>query len=389
MIKKIGCVLAVRRRNHNNYGTSLQAYATIKVLQENGFNVRIIRYNKQRGLFGTLKALPQYLRSGGGDELIIRINKKIQSVFHPRFKFENSLRNHAVEEGFKENIFEPLCDYYNNYEEMSKASSTYDVCLVGSDQLWHPMGLASGFYNLMFVNDSVPKIAYAASFGVSSIPKFQHEGTKKYLERMDWISVREQKGKEIVETLSNAKADFVCDPTMLLTKQEWENFSAPSKKNINEPYIFVYFLGERPEIREKAKELAQKTGCKLVVMRHVDKFIKMDDYFGDFAPYDIDPRDFVNLLRNANYVVTDSFHGTIFSIMMEKKFITFYRVNTLKSGSTHSRIDSLLDKFGLTSRLFKDDIYSQAVADIDYSKVSLKAEEFRQHSKALLLKHLS
>lgn len=388
MTKKIGCVLAVRRRNHNNYGTSLQAYATIKVLQENGFDVHIIRYNKQRGIFGTIKALPEYLRSGGSGELFIRINKKIQSIFHPHFKLENSLRNHVVEEGFKEDIFEPLCDYYNSYEEMSKASSTYDVCLVGSDQLWHPMGFASGFYNLMFVNDSVPKIAYAASFGVSSIPKFQHKGTKKYLERLDWISVREQRGKEIVETLSNAKADFVCDPTMLLTKQEWENFAAPSKKNINEPYIFVYFLGERSEIREKAKELAQKTGCKLVVMRHVDKFIKMDDNFGDFAPYDINPRDFVNLLRNANYVVTDSFHGTIFSIMMEKKFITFYRVSKLKSGSTHSRIDSLLDKFGLTSRLYKDDIYSQAVVDIDYSTVSLKVEEFRQYSKALLLKHL-
>jgi len=388
MKKKIGCVLAVRRRNHNNYGTSLQAYATIKVLQDNGFDVRIIRYNKQRGLFGTIKALPKYLRSGGGGELIIRINKKIQSVFRPNFRLENSLRDHAVEEGFKETIFEPLCDYYDNYEEMSKASSTYDVCLVGSDQLWHPMGFASGFYNLMFVNDSVPKIAYAASFGVSSIPKFQHEGTKKYLERIDWISVREQKGKEIVETLSNAKADFVCDPTMLMTKKEWEDFSASSKKNINEPYIFVYFLGERPEIRKKAKELAKRTGCKLVVMRHVDKYIKMDDKFGDIAPYDINPRDFVNLLSKANYVVTDSFHGTIFSIMLEKKFITFYRVPTFKSGSTHSRIDSLLEKFDLTCRLYKDDIYSQAVADIDYSTVSQKVEEFRQYSKALLLKHL-
>ncbi len=385
--KKIGCVLAVRKSNHNNYGTSLQAYATVKVLQDNNYEVRIIRYNKHRSALATLFAVPNYLKSGGKSELMIRLNKMFNNTFNKSFKRNNSIRNKAVET-FKDTYFEPLCDYYDSYLALKKGSKLYDLCMVGSDQLWSPKGFASQFYNLMFVDENVPKIAYAASFGVSSIPEFQHKGTKKYLERLDWISVREIKGKEIVESLSNAKADFVCDPTMLLSKSEWEEFSMLSTKKINDSYIFVYFLGERPEIREKASELAQKTGCKLVVMRHVDKYIKIDDDFGDYAPFDVNPRDFVKLLCNANFVLTDSFHGTIFSIMMEKKFITFYRVCPTTAGSTHSRIDSLLCKFGLTARLYKNDIYKQAVADIDYCEVRKKVDEFRNFSKNLLLGYL-
>lgn len=380
---KIGCVLAVRKHNHNNYGTSLQAYATVKVLQDYGYDVRIIRYNKHRSLIKTVFALPNYLRSGGKSEFKIRINKIIKSVFLKEFKKNNEIRNKAVED-FKNSIFEPLCDYYDGYEELCKGSLNYDICMVGSDQLWHPMGFASGFYNLMFVDDKVPKISYASSFGVSKIPLHQIEGTKHYLERFNWISVREQRGVEIVRELTNIKADFVCDPTMLLTKEEWLNFAKPSTFTIKEPYIFCYYLGEREEIRKYAKELSHKTGYKIVMMRHVDKYISMDDTFGDYAPYNVSPRDFVKLLNEADYVLTDSFHGTIFSIMLEKKFLTFYRVRPTSAGSTHSRIDSLLGKFNLNNRLFKSDVYAEIIRQIDYNVVRGKVIDFRNESLHLL-----
>lgn len=382
----IGCVLAVRRHDHNNYGTSLQAYATIKVLQDAGYCVRIIRYNKHRGLIATLLALPEYLRAGGKTELILRINRKLTSCLNSKFKTNNNIRNRAVE-SFKEKIFEPLVDYYDGYLALKNGSKKYDICLVGSDQLWHPMGYASGFYNLKFVDDNVPKLAYAASFGVSQIPNFQREGTKDYLERFDWISVRETTGKKIIETLSNMKADFVCDPTMLLSKEQWEHFTMPSKKEIQKPYIFCYFLGKRPEIRKEAVKLSWQTGLEVIFMRHVDEFIAMDDKFGDIAPYDVSPVDFVNLLRHAEYVLTDSFHGTIFSIMLERKFITFYRVKPNSTSSTHSRIDSLLNKFNLEERLFKfdRDIVEQAKADIDFSFTRQVYKEFQDLSKNLLL----
>mgnify|MGYP000376980802 CR=1 FL=1 len=380
---KIGCVLAVRKRNHNNYGTSLQAYATVKVLQDFGYNVRIIRYNKHRGFISTLFALPNYLRSGGKSEFLIRINKKIKGIFLKNYKNNNTIRNKAVED-FKDKIFEPICDYYDGYENLQNGSKNYDICMVGSDQLWHPMGFASGFYNLMFVDDNIPKIAYAASFGVSTIPSHQIKGTEYYLKRFNWISVREQRGVEIVYELTTRKADFVCDPTMLLTKEEWLDFSKSSTIKINEPYIFCYYLGERKEIRKYANELSHKTGYKIVMMRHVDKYITMDDTFGDYAPYNVSPRDFVNLLNNATFVLTDSFHGTIFSIMLEKKFLTFYRVCPKTSGSTHSRIDSLLEKFNLTSRLYKSDIYTEISQPIDYKAINNLVNIFRNDSLNLL-----
>jgi hypothetical protein len=387
MAKKIGCVLAVRRKDHNNYGTSLQAYATVKVLQNLGYDVEIIRYNKNRGIFGTLMALPNYLKSGGKSELFIKLNKKINSFFLAGYKRNNHIRNKAVE-NFKESFFEPLCKYYSGINELNEASLNYDVCLVGSDQLWHPMGLTSGFYNLKFVKESIPKLAYAASFGVSSIPNFQIQATKEYLERFDWIGVREQKGKEIVESISNKKADFVCDPTMLLSKNEWEGFAKKSSQKILDPYIFCYFLGHSSDIRQYAEELSQKTNCKLVVMRHVDEYLKVDESIGDYAPYDVSPVDFVYLLSHAKYVLTDSFHGTIFSIIMEKSFLTFYRVKPTVVTSTHSRIDSLLNKFHLEHHLYKDDVYGQIIKEIDYISIRPLIDEFRHESMELLSDHL-
>lgn len=380
---KIGCVLAVRRRNHNNYGTTLQAYATVKVLQSLNYEVEIIRYNNKRTVVGTLLALPEYIRSGGKDELFIRINKKIKSLYLHKYHQNNVVRNKAVED-FKESFFEPLCRYYDGYEELEKGSLNYDICLTGSDQLWHPMGFASGFYNLMFVDDSIPKISYASSFGVSVIPVHQIEGTKRYLERFNWVSVREQRGVEIIKSISNIVPDFVCDPVMLLTKDQWINFAASSKFDIKEPYIFCYFLGERKDIREYAMELKNRTKCKIVAMRHVDKYIDADNNFGDYAPYDVSPMDFVFLLQNARYVLTDSFHGTIFSIILEKSFMTFYRVAPSRFGSTHSRIDSLLDKFQLKNRLFKSDIYTEINNLIDYDEVRKIVDEFRTKSFNLL-----
>lgn len=386
-MKKIGCVLAVRRKNHNNYGTTLQAYATVRILKSLNYDVEIIRYIKKRGLWGTLCALPEYLRSGGKSELLIRLNKKIKGLYLHSYKKNNNIRNQAVEK-FKENYFEPLCKYFNGYEELKEGSRKYDICLTGSDQLWHPMGFASGFYNLMFVDDRVPKISYASSFGVSNIPTHQIEGTREYLKRFNWISMREQRGVEIVESITNIKPSFVCDPTMLLTKEEWIDFANSSKFKIKDPYIFCYFLGERKDIRKHANELKDKTGCKIIVMRHVDKYLKMDDKFGDYAPYDVSPIDFVSLLLNAKYVLTDSFHGTIFSIMLEKQFITFYRVKPTTSGSTHSRIDSLLSKFLLQDRLFKSDIYNEINEPINYSEVTPKVCKFRIKSLNLLKDNL-
>lgn len=236
----IGCVLAVRRHDHNNYGTSLQAYATIRVLQDAGYDVRIIRYNKHRGLIATVLALPEYLRAGGKTELLLRINRKLVSRFNHKFKTNNKIRNQAVE-AFKEEIFEPLVDYYDGYPALKEGSKKYDICLVGSDQLWHPMGYASGFYNLKFVDENVPKLAYAASFGVSNIPEYQCEGTKDYLERFDWISVRETAGKKLSRHYQTKKRILYAIPQCFYLKNNGNSLQNSQKKEYKSHIYFVIF----------------------------------------------------------------------------------------------------------------------------------------------------
>lgn len=215
---------------------------------------------------------------------------------------------------------------------------------------------------------------------MSKIPFIQRKGTAGYLNSLDRISVRETKGKEIVESLSNKTATLVSDPTMLLTPEEWRALAAQSSIDLpSDKYIFCYFLGPRQEIREKAKRLAKNTGLKIAIMRHMDEYVPIEETMGDFAPYDVDAQDFIKLMDNAEYVVTDSFHGTVFSILLHKKFITFYRIKPTSGISTHSRIDSLLDLFGLTARKFNGNILSIS-ENIDFSKVDKIRENLKSDS---------
>lgn len=194
------------------------------------------------------------------------------------------------------------------------------------------------------------------------------------------ISVREQKGKEIVETYSNKIAQVVADPTMLLTQEQWMAFASHSEYVLpKEKYIFCYFLGNREDIREEAKKLAAKEKLKIVTFRHMDEFVPADERLGDFAPYDINAQDFLKFLMNAEYVCTDSFHGTVFSIIMHKKFVTFYRTKPTDGVSTHSRIDSLLAKFGVTDRLFNDNVMKIA-NNIDFNLIDRELELYRTES---------
>lgn len=380
-MKKIGGVI-VSDLNHTNYGSMLQAYATLKTVQNLGYELSFIKYKKQRNILDWLKIAPGLMLSGGFELLRNRLLHKIQLRRYPSYRTNNNIRINSTNE-FKRKEFVPYFKEYKGYKALQEGSKVYDAIFVGSDQVWRPFGFYSSYWNLMFADESVPKFSYSSSYGVSDIPKIQRKGTKKYLERLSLVSVREDKAKQIVEKYSNKKAKVVADPTMLFTKEQWEDFAKESTIKVDEPYIFCYFLGTRNDIRSKAKELSEKTGLKIVIMRHMDEYVEADELIGDYYPYDIDPRDFVKLLMNAEYVCTDSFHGTVFSILMHKKFITFYRVNPKKGNSTHSRIDSLLNKFGLLDRLYKNNILS-IQKDINFNRVDEIMKSYRNDSMEFL-----
>jgi len=375
MNKKIGCVIAYRKY-HTNYGTSLVGYALIKKLQQLGFDVEVINYIKRLSFTEKAAIVINQLRVSG--------LKKVLYVFEKRPKCQAyidgiKIRTSAVET-YKERKIIPLFHDYVGYHSLCEGSKSYYTVVVGSDQVWLPLGLKTKFFNLLFVDDNVRKISYASSFGVSKIPDFQKKETAHYLDRFYRISVREQKGKEIVDSLSINVAQIVADPTLLLDRTEWTEEVKSSSVDVSEPYIFCYFLGNNPEARKAANELKVKTGLKIITIRHMDEFVDSDEFFGDEAPYNVDPDDFIRYISMAAYVCTDSFHCSIFSIQFQKKFITFYRFAIGAKGGRNNRIDSLFNLLGVP----RDHIYNGDISNIDspidWQIVDKKLDELRSMS---------
>lgn len=384
--KKIGCVIAYTD-NHNNYGTSLQGFATIKKIQDLGYQCEIIRYHKQLSCIEKLRLVYLMFKCGGTKDKMRVIKERINMKKHPSYAKNIAVRTQAVNL-YKSKKLIPFFHDYFGYNDLQKGSLNYGAVLVGSDQVWTPMSLYSKYFNLLFVDNRIPKIAYASSFGVSAIPKFQEKETKRYLERFDYIGVREIRGKEIVDSLSKKKATVVADPTMLLSKEEWEKEISDSPVNEKTPYIFCYFLGTNPETRKAVNQLKEKTGYSIITIRHMDEYVPEDENFGDKSPYNVNPNDFIKYISQATYVCTDSFHCTVFSILFHRKFMTFYRFAQGSNGSRNSRIDSLFNLFNLNDRLFKNNITTIENA-IDYDYVDQKLSELRSNSLEFLKKALT
>lgn len=384
--KKIGCVIAYSE-GHNNYGTSLQGHAMLRKIQQLGHEVEVIHYEKRLGLSQKIRFVVNAIRAGEWKNIVKRLTAKQVMKQHPQYAANIAERTRAVN-AYKAKKLLPLFYTYVGYDALHKGSLNYDAVVVGSDQVWTPMSLPNKFFNLLFVDDSVRKVAYASSFGVSEIPAFQRKATGAYLDRFYRIGVREERGKEIVDELSHQKATVVADPTLLLTREEWEAEIADARPNESGPYIFCYFLGTNQEARKAANELKRKTGYKIITIRHMDEYVPEDEQFGDEAPYHVDPNDFVKYISQAAYVCTDSFHCTVFSILFHRQFMTFYRFATTNKTGRNSRIDSLFEILSIDrSRIYSG--YMDSITNkIDWEKVDTKLSELRKRSIGFLQESL-
>lgn len=368
----------------NNYGSKLQALATVKLFEDFGIDYEIIRYNKKTIRF-LIKSIPRCFNWVFLNDRYLQIQRAVEFKRHPEIKKQVDIRNEAFN-SFDVHFQNHFSTIYGSYEELkNECGKRYDKVITCSDQLWSPSALGSGFYNLMFAPDETLKISWASSFGVKSIPWYQKGRTKNYLNRIEHISMRENSGAEIVKQLTGKDVPVLMDPVFVFNKEEWNSFVETQKPEW-EDYIFCYFLGDNPEHRLAAKKLSEKTGKKIVTLRHLDCYVSEDEKFGDFAPYDVDPVRFLNILRNATYICTDSFHGTAFSVIFEKKFMVFDRYNSKSSNSKNTRIDSVCANLGLKNRRFTNvsDVADLMVQDIDYDEVTKKVEQYREHTKQYL-----
>lgn len=382
--KKIALISAI----NNNYGTMLQAYAVQTILEKEGLQVDIFNYvsNPIKQLYRILNLtfLKTKLKS-----VCIKI---ITLLFYPSIYKNIKVRENAFKR-FKNNHLN-LTDKINSKNELSKIIVDYDAAVLGSDQVWNPQNLEMDYYTLNFVPDDIPKITYAPSFGVECIPKYQISRTKKYLSRIEHISTRELQGSEIIKDLIGRDAVTVCDPTALLGVSDWNKLKS-SKKYINSEYIFCYFLGRNIRHRNFANYLGKLLNCKIVSIQHMDEFVNTDLQFSDLAVFDVEPGDFLSLIDNARVVVTDSFHGTMFSIYYNKPFYVLNYSNNKDKNSVNSRIDSISEILKLDNRRIvgNERIKVSDVDDIDWELINKKLASFVDDSmnylkNALIAEHL-
>lgn len=383
-MKRVGIVSCYFK---NNYGSALQAYATKKILDNNSIPNETINIDnnldfkkgKRKYYFSQIFNF-SFIKSKFG-----MIKLKLDKKFVKNLGKNISIRDKKYCE-FKKEF--NLSRSVTTYKELSKlAQERYSDVIVGSDQLWLPVNIVADYYTLNWVPDNINTISYATSFGVSNIPKKYYKKYKYFLNKINHVSIREKSGIKLAKEVANIDAELVCDPTILLTKEEWEKVIVKDRI-IKEKYILCYFLGNNIEHRKFAERLKKETGYKIVSLNHADEYVKYSDKFADITPYDIGPREWVNLIKYAEYVCTDSFHGTVFSILFNKLFFNFRRHNSKNKNSTNSRLDSLLSVAGISNERIlagNEDIKDVLNLNIDYEIVNKNMDKFRETSKKWLM----
>lgn len=376
--------------DYPDYGGMLQAYASFRKIYDLGYKPETININAISKDIRNRKI--KYFAKNIFDISIVKeksriIAKKIKTELNRDLKLNLNKRYAAFDKFYKE--YFNISREYLNWKDLGEGCKNYSSVVVGSDQLWLPSNIAGDYYTLSFVPDEVNKIAYATSFGVSKLAERQKQIAHNYLERINYLSAREESGQKIIKESIGRDVQLVCDPALLLTSKEWDEV-ATHNKLIKEKYIFCYFMGDNPWQRSFAEKIKEKTGYKIVSLLHLDQYIKSDEDYVDYAPYNISPADFVNLVKYSEMVCTDSFHGTVFSLIYNKKFFTFMRFSENATLSTNSRITTLLKQVGAENRLIlKDTAFEQCFEQyIDYDSIQEKIDNFRNKSLEYLIKAL-
>lgn len=346
-----------------NFGSNLQAYALKFLLENKGYNVKIINFIYE-------KDFKQYK--------LFRVNsylKRPRSFIIDILCYNrNKIRKNNFEL-FAKKYFNLTQKKYYNYKDMKELNNEFDIFICGSDQIWNldcTQGVEPAYF-LKFANKDKLKIAYAPSLAHVKFTKNYDADLKNAINDLDYISVREESTLPLIQPLTEKKVSVVLDPTLLLDQKDYE-LIIDQNKNESE-YIFVYMLEYSVELVKYCNEFSSKKGIKVIYIAN-NKFsgIKGENAFG------IGPDKFLKYIKEAKYVITNSFHATVFSIIFNKKFVTF----TTKRSS--SRMVDLLDNLGIPERIYNENFNIDK--DIDYDMVQKKLIDMRKTSLEYLSKAL-
>lgn len=330
-----------------NFGGLLQAYALPKVLKEHfGIEAEQIDYvptvqsvkEEQDYKKGIAKCFYQIIYNFG----IFFFDKVNKKKLNRRKQAFDSFIN-EIPHG------ETPCDYYTINESLNR----YGVFVCGGDQIWNDFKEDQNIevYTLQFVPSGYKKIAYAPSMAVleasSSFKKVMRNG----LNGLDAVSVREKKSLSILQQLTDKNIEVVADPVLLMTADEWTR-SARETKNKGK-YVLCYLLGDSTQQREAVKKAAKRLRLPVLTFPHilVNVVRKCDLFFGNIHDYTSGPREFIGLIKNAEMVITDSFHACVFSMIFKTPFAVFERNKIGEKGNMNSRIYDFLEEYRLENQL--------------------------------------
>lgn len=354
----------------NNHGANLQAVALMHYLEDLGNDVEIIDYFPEyfkhfRPLYcGT----PKY--AANPVTRFAYICAKFPGRLKSYLEYKKSDRKKNFE-AFRDKYYR-LTDTYESFEELKANPPKADLYIAGSDQIWNTMmnnGKDPAYY-LQFAPKNTTTATYAASFSVSEIPDELKEQTKKYIKSIDFVSVREKSALKILDDLGILNGQAVLDPVFLLEKKQWSKIESNIK--LDDEYVLVYDFEGSDEVKNFAVKYAQKHNLKIYSLYKNEYCDKSFENFG--------PDVFLSLIKNAEFIVSNSFHATAFSLIYEKEFAVIKRQEGI-----NSRMVDLLSSVGIDERIV--DSYQEFNA-IDFNLVKEKLEIEVEKSKGYLKKVL-
>lgn len=357
----------ITRHSVPNYGSLLQTYATQRAIEKLGHESEIINYTRYEERFENLANTLVKGKKWDKNGILRTIYKIIQTPNYSKmYKDFKKYRIGFIKETERE---------YGNIDEVKEYMPEADIYCSGSDQIWGKIGSANydETYFLEFVKNK-KCISYASSFGKTELNNELDKKINLLLKKYKHILVRENTAKEILQKKGFKNVEQVLDPTFLLEREEWLRLASKSKKNIKEKYILIYQLHDNKQFDNYAKEFAKKRKMKLLrispSLYHITRSGKLI-----YLP---NQYEFLSYFANAEYILTDSFHATVFSIIFNRKFIDILPLN-----KTGTRIESILQLLKIENRILKNYKDFDSIDKlIDYEKVNsdLKKERIKSYN---------
>jgi len=372
---------------YNNYGTLLQAYALQKAVQMLGHENVILsdkeilkefRASRPKNVLPKRQEpvpepqtarLKRILKDPG------RLWRMVLARKDPeRYEYPYEASEKACDEFREEQL---LVRHDVRGDALAALNEEYDAFLCGSDQIWSPRELNfNPYYYLDFAQKK--KIAYGPSLGTDKIPEDKAETIKSLLQDFEGLSVREDISAEQLTELTGRDVRWVADPTLLHDKTFWTEFASGVKQK-KKKYLLCYFLENKAWYFDYARKVSQKMGLKLLLIPNRWDYLQ-HSFVADFA---VGPKEFVALFRDASYVLTDSYHGSIFSLIFEKQFQYLQRFAENDVNSQNVRIQSLFGLLELEDRIIAGTARPDPT-ETKYPDILQKLRIFREESRGFL-----